>query len=78
MTSIPQPLPLTFLPGIRILPGNELEDSADAESEAAADVEGPGVAVAILQAHGRTNDVIEMDSSELISRSKVNPFCYVP
>ena len=34
------------------------------QSETAADVEDPGVTVAILQAHGRTNDVIKMDSSD--------------
>ena len=43
-----------------LLSGDELEDPADAESEAAANVGGPGVAV--LQAHARMNDVIKMDT----------------
>ena len=49
-----------FLLGV--LPGDELENPADAENEATPDVEGP--AVGILQAHVGTGDVIKMDTSD--------------
>ena len=49
-----------FLLGV--FPGNELEDPADAENEATPDEEGP--AVAILQAHVGTDDIIKMDTSD--------------
>ena len=47
-----------FLLGV--LSGDELEDE---ESEADADVEGSGIAIVQARAHGKTNDVIKMNTS---------------